>query len=327
MGLALLDVADAIRPHPEVVAFLRRRRARPGRRLPRRAARRCPAGPRRRRRDRGLPRQVRDALRRRDRHHQAALERAARRSVPVILANVGNIGPGEAERRFERGRQGAGRRKREAAGAPARPARRRGEGGGDQADDRPPPHLRRLPRVPEVRDGEPLLHLQAGAAAGGRAPRAGRRAPRGRTSSSCASRSSREVVAHRPGRRAAHRRAQGGVPGAPGAHPAAGAHLRRRGRRRVVPARRRAGRRAGRAAGLGRDGRGAGTCRPRHRPAADLEPGDILVTTSTDPSWTPLFVTDRGPGDRGRRPDDARCGDRPRVRPAGGRRGRARDRG
>ena len=34
MGLALLDVADVIRPHPEVVAFLRRRGRR---RLPRRA--------------------------------------------------------------------------------------------------------------------------------------------------------------------------------------------------------------------------------------------------------------------------------------------------
>jgi pyruvate,water dikinase len=27
---------------------------------------------------------------------------------------------------------------------------------------------------------------------------------------------------------------------------------------------------------------------------ADLEPGDILVTTSTDPSWTPAFVTVAG---------------------------------
>jgi pyruvate,water dikinase len=27
---------------------------------------------------------------------------------------------------------------------------------------------------------------------------------------------------------------------------------------------------------------------------ADLEPGDILVTTATDPSWTPLFVTIAG---------------------------------
>jgi pyruvate,water dikinase len=28
--------------------------------------------------------------------------------------------------------------------------------------------------------------------------------------------------------------------------------------------------------------------------AATLEPGDILVTTSTDPSWTPAFVTVAG---------------------------------
>ncbi len=27
---------------------------------------------------------------------------------------------------------------------------------------------------------------------------------------------------------------------------------------------------------------------------ADLEPGDILVTTYTDPSWTPLFLTIKG---------------------------------
>ena len=41
MGLALLDVADVIRPHPEVVAFLQRRR---GRRLPGRAAQARRAG-------------------------------------------------------------------------------------------------------------------------------------------------------------------------------------------------------------------------------------------------------------------------------------------
>jgi pyruvate,water dikinase len=28
--------------------------------------------------------------------------------------------------------------------------------------------------------------------------------------------------------------------------------------------------------------------------AADLQPGDILVTTFTDPSWTPLFVSIKG---------------------------------
>jgi pyruvate,water dikinase len=27
---------------------------------------------------------------------------------------------------------------------------------------------------------------------------------------------------------------------------------------------------------------------------ADLEPGDILVTAHTDPSWTPLFVAIKG---------------------------------
>ena len=71
MGLALLDVADVIRPHPDVVAFLR---AVEDEELPGRAGhargRARSAG-----RHRGLPRQVRHALRRRDRHHEAALER------------------------------------------------------------------------------------------------------------------------------------------------------------------------------------------------------------------------------------------------------------
>jgi pyruvate,water dikinase len=63
--------------------------------------------------------------------------------------------------------------------------------------------------------------------------------------------------------------------------------------RRRVPARRRAGRCAGRPAGLGRDRRG----RARvilDMAEADVEPGDILVTTYTDPSWSPLFVAITG---------------------------------
>ncbi len=39
---------------------------------------------------------------------------------------------------------------------------------------------------------------------------------------------------------------------------------------------------------------------------AVLEKGDILVTCFTDPSWTPLFVSIEGPRDRGRRTDDPR---------------------
>ena len=79
MGLALLDVADVIRPHPDVVAFLEHVEdenfldelpALAGGREARDAID-------------GLPRQVRHALRRRDRHHQAALERAPQpRSCP-----------------------------------------------------------------------------------------------------------------------------------------------------------------------------------------------------------------------------------------------------
>jgi len=103
MGLALLEVADAIRPHPEVVAFLEHVE------------------------DEGflaeLPklaggREARDAI-------QGWLDKYGMRGageiditrprwserptalVPLILGHVRSFGPGEAERRFERGRQEA----------------------------------------------------------------------------------------------------------------------------------------------------------------------------------------------------------------------------
>ncbi|MFE5513770.1 rifamycin-inactivating phosphotransferase [Streptomyces sp. NPDC056529] len=109
MGLALLDVADAVRPHPEVVAFLEG------------------AG------DDGfldeLPKLpggagARDAL-------EAYLDRYGMRCVgeiditrprwrerptalvPAILDNVGNFGPGAAERRFEKGLREARRKERD----------------------------------------------------------------------------------------------------------------------------------------------------------------------------------------------------------------------
>jgi pyruvate,water dikinase len=109
MGLALLDVADAIRPHPEVVAFLREA----GDEgfldeLSRRAG-----GP-----------QARAAI-------EAFLDRYGMRCVgeiditrprwserptalvPAILGNVDHVAPGEARRRFERGRQEALAREQE----------------------------------------------------------------------------------------------------------------------------------------------------------------------------------------------------------------------
>ncbi|MEU4330095.1 rifamycin-inactivating phosphotransferase [Nonomuraea dietziae] len=109
MGLALLDVADVIRPHPEVVAFLRGVE------------------------DEGfldeLPKfaggsEARDAI-------EAYLDRYGMRCVgeiditrprwrerpttlvPVILDNVKLFGPGAAERRFEQGRQEAEKKERD----------------------------------------------------------------------------------------------------------------------------------------------------------------------------------------------------------------------
>jgi phosphoenolpyruvate synthase/pyruvate phosphate dikinase len=42
-------------------------------------------------------------------------------------------------------------------------------------------------------------------------------------------------------------------------------------------------------------GRATGTARVVHDPAtARIEPGDILVAATTDPGWTPLFMTAGG---------------------------------
>jgi phosphoenolpyruvate synthase/pyruvate phosphate dikinase len=109
MGLALMDVADVIRPHPEVVAFLRHVE------------------------DDGFldelstlegGREARDAIR-------AYLDKYGMRCVgeiditrprwserpatlvPVILGNIKNFEPGAGERRFERGRQEAWEKEQE----------------------------------------------------------------------------------------------------------------------------------------------------------------------------------------------------------------------
>jgi pyruvate,water dikinase len=112
MGLALLDVADAIRPHPEVVAFLRQVQD-DGflDELPR-----IPGG-----------REARDAV-------QAWLDRYGMRCVgeiditrprwserpatllPVVLGHVETFEPGAAARRFEQGREEARRKEEELLG-------------------------------------------------------------------------------------------------------------------------------------------------------------------------------------------------------------------
>ena len=174
MGLALLDVADVVRRHPDVVAFLRDVE------------------------DEGFldelasvtgGREAGDAIR-------AYLDTYGMRCVgeiditrprwcerpttlvPAILGNVENFEPGAAERRFERGRQDAAEQGRGAAGPRADLARRGAEGRGGRADDRPRPDLHRISGVPEVQHGQPLLRLQAGLAGGSRSPRARPRARR-----------------------------------------------------------------------------------------------------------------------------------------------------
>ena len=57
---------------------------------------------------------------------------------------------------------------------------------------------------------------------------------------------------------------------------------------------------------------------------ADLEPGDILVTALHRPQLVAAVRRDHRPGDGGRGPDDPWRGDRTGVRPAGRRRGRTR---
>ena len=174
MGLALLDVADVIRPHPQLVEFLEQVGDDDGF-LDELATMEGGA-------------EARDAI-------EAYLERYGMRCtgevditrprwserpstlVPLILGNVRSFEPGAGKRRFEQGaargpRQGAG-----AAGAPAGAAGRRAEGPRGEAQDRPRADVHGVPRVSEVRHDQPLLHLQAGAAARGRAPGRCRRAP------------------------------------------------------------------------------------------------------------------------------------------------------
>jgi pyruvate,water dikinase len=109
MGLALLDVADVIRPHPDVVAFLQHVEDESFLNdLPK-----LPGG-----------REARDAI-------QAWLDKYGMRGVgeiditrprwserpimlvPIILGNIRNFEPGAGERRFEQGRQEAWKKEQE----------------------------------------------------------------------------------------------------------------------------------------------------------------------------------------------------------------------
>lgn len=112
MGLALLDVADVLRPHPEIVAFLRRveETGADGDFLDELAA--LPGGPAGRTAIEGFL--ARFGMRcageidiTRPRWHEEPTT-----LVPILLGNIRNFGPGAAEQRFQDGLRDAERQRR-----------------------------------------------------------------------------------------------------------------------------------------------------------------------------------------------------------------------
>ena len=169
MGLALLGVADVIRPHPDVVDFLQRvENENFVDELPSLEG--------------GL--EARDAI-------QMYLDKYGMRCVgeiditrprwserpialvPMILGNIKNFEPGYGKRRFSKADKRPGRRNWTYWPQAPEPAGRGSQGRSNQAEDRSGPHLHRIQGVPEVRHGQSLLRLQASFVGRGRAPRTG----------------------------------------------------------------------------------------------------------------------------------------------------------
>ena len=258
MGLALLDVADVIRPHPEVVAFLRTRRQDEA------SSTNCPSS-----RAGG---EARHAI-------AAFLDRYGMRCageiditrprwserpttlVPVILGNVKNFEPGAGEQRFEQGRQEAQKKEQEVL------ERLRALPDGEQKAEEVKRMIDRVRNFVGYREypkygmvSRYFVYKQALLAEAERLVQT-QRAPGERRHLLPPVRGAPRRRAHQPGGRPADRRAPGGVQVVSSTHAAPGAHLGRRVRRRGVPTRRRADRRAGRPSRLRRDHRGPG---PRH---------------------------------------------------------------
>ncbi|MEV0849976.1 rifamycin-inactivating phosphotransferase [Streptomyces sp. NPDC049954] len=288
MGLALLDVADAIRPHPEVVAFLRDVGDVPGAafldELPKlaggaraRAAidayldlygMRC-AG------------EI-DITRPRWRERPSAL-------VPAILDNVRNFGPGAAERRFEQGRRKAREKEQDVL------ARLRALPDGDEKADETKRMIDRVRTFIGYREYPKygivcryFVYKQALLEEAERLVRAGVLHDKEDVFHLTFQEFHEAVRARRVDeglvrrRKEAFRSYQALTP--PRVLTSDGEAVNGAYRREDVP--------AGALTGLPVS---AGTVEGRARVVldmgrADLEAGDILITTFTDPSWSPLFV-------------------------------------
>ena len=318
MGLALLDVADVIRPHPEVVAFLQRVEDDDFlNELPKLSG----------------GREARDAI-------QAWLDRYGMRCVgeiditrprwserptmlvPLILGNIKLFEPGAGERRFEQGRQEAEKKEQELLESlRALPDGERKAVRTKRMVDRVRtfsgyreyPKYRmvsryfvykqalmeeaeRLVQAGVLREKEDILYLRF--------------------------EELQDVVRTNRVEERLIRRAQGRVQIVSSAHATAGAHVGWRGRRRSVPTRRLAGGRAGWVTGFRRHHRGAGPRHPGHlggRPRS----GRHSCHRLHGPELDAPVRRDQGFGDGGGGPDDPRRGDRTGVRRAGRRGGGA----
>ncbi|ACV77035.1 rifamycin-inactivating phosphotransferase [Nakamurella multipartita] len=289
MGLALLDVADAIRPHPAVIALLETSPA--GDVLDRLTA--VPGGGPARAAivewlDRYGMRCVGeiDITRPRWSEQPGAL-------VPVILSNLKNFEPGEAARRVERGRQAARAKEQQVL------ERVRVRPGGAAAAEEMKLMIDRVRTFIGYREypkygmvSRYFVYKEALLREADRLTRAGVLAepadvffltfPELQT----VARTGSVDRALLDRRRSEFESYQTLTP--PRVLTSDGEAVTGRYRRDDVP--------AGALAGLPVS---AGTVEGRARVVldmadADLDPGDILITTATDPSWTPLFVTIAG---------------------------------
>ncbi|MEV6976989.1 rifamycin-inactivating phosphotransferase [Kitasatospora sp. NPDC093806] len=294
MGLALLDVADVIRPHPAVVAFLQdvRHEGFPDHGFLDELAK-LPGGT-----------EARDAI-------EAYLDRYGMRCVgeiditrprwrerpgtlvPLLLDNIGLFTPGAAERRFEQGRQEAQRKEREVL------SRLRTLPDGERKADETKRMIdqvrafigyREYPKYNIV--SRYFVYKQSLLKEAERLVRAGvLRAPEDAfylTFQEFHDAVRTEQVDSRliRARKEAHRSYESLTP--PRVLTSDGEAVSGTYRRDDVP--------TGALVGLPVS---AGTVEGRARvildmARADLEPGDILVTTHTDPSWSPLFVAVAG---------------------------------
>ncbi|MCS0634943.1 phosphoenolpyruvate synthase [Streptomyces sp. LP05-1] len=285
MGLALLDVADVIRPHPEVVAFLRgagdedfleELAELPGGTGAREAIEgfldrygmRC-AG------------EI-DITRPRWRERPATL-------VPALLDNVRNFGPGAAGRRFEEGRQKAREKARDVL------SRLRALPDGDRKADETERMIDRVRTFIGYREypkytivGKYFVYKRALLDEAGRLVRAGVLTEREDVFYLTFQEFHDAVRSHRvDGRLIEERKAA-----FRSYHALTPPRVLTSDGEAVTGAYRRDDVSAGALIGLPVS---AGTVEGRARVVldmaeADLEAGDILVTTCTDPSWTPLFV-------------------------------------